>query len=97
MVELSVWLSARGLKPIELMALLVNEFLASGAGDRYFTEDRMVHSAEHVTGPRRYARIEGASHWMQLDAPERVNDLLREFLVESEFPVFPRTSSRIDR
>ncbi len=49
-------------------------------GDRYLTEERMVRSAEHVTGPWRYARIEGASHWMQLDAPQHVNDLLLEFL-----------------
>jgi pimeloyl-ACP methyl ester carboxylesterase len=27
-----------------------------------------------------YERIEGAGHWMQLDAPERVNELLVEFL-----------------
>jgi pimeloyl-ACP methyl ester carboxylesterase len=50
------------------------------SGDRYLTDDSMVRSADHVTGPRRYARIEGASHWMQLDAPQRVNDLLLEFL-----------------
>jgi pimeloyl-ACP methyl ester carboxylesterase len=66
-------------------------------GDRYLTEDRMVGSAEHVTGPWRYARIEGASHWMQLDATQRVNDLLLEFLVESELPAFPRTPARIDQ
>jgi pimeloyl-ACP methyl ester carboxylesterase len=40
----------------------------------------MLHSAEHVTGPWRYERIEGASHWLQLDARERVNRLLLEFL-----------------
>jgi pimeloyl-ACP methyl ester carboxylesterase len=40
----------------------------------------MLASAEHVTGPWRYERIEDASHWMQLDAPERVNELLLEFL-----------------
>lgn len=50
------------------------------SGDRYLTEDPMVRSADYVTGPWRYARIEGASHWMQLDAPQRVNDLLLEFL-----------------
>jgi pimeloyl-ACP methyl ester carboxylesterase len=49
-------------------------------GDRYLTEDRMIRSAEHVTGAWRYARIEGASHWMQLDASQHVNDLLLEFL-----------------
>lgn len=50
------------------------------AGDHYLTEDRMVASGEHVTGPWRYERIDGVSHWMGLDAPERVNDLLKEFL-----------------
>lgn len=27
-----------------------------------------------------YERIEGAGHWLQLDATERVNELLLEFL-----------------
>jgi pimeloyl-ACP methyl ester carboxylesterase len=50
------------------------------SGDNYLTEDRMLRSAEHVTGGWRYERIEGASHWPQLDAPGRVNELLLEFL-----------------
>jgi pimeloyl-ACP methyl ester carboxylesterase len=50
------------------------------SGDDYLLEEPMLRSAEHVTGPWRYERIEGASHWLQLDAPERVNDLLLEFL-----------------
>jgi pimeloyl-ACP methyl ester carboxylesterase len=49
-------------------------------GDNYLREPPMLRSAEQVTGPWRYERIEGASHWMQLDAPERVNALLVEFL-----------------
>jgi pimeloyl-ACP methyl ester carboxylesterase len=49
--------------------------------DNYLTEDRMLRSGEHVGGPWRYERIEGASHWMQLDAPDRVTQLLLEFLV----------------
>ena len=49
-------------------------------GDRYLTEAAMVRSGEHVTGPWRYERIEGASHWLQLDAPDRVNRLLLEHL-----------------
>jgi pimeloyl-ACP methyl ester carboxylesterase len=48
--------------------------------DHYLREEPMVSSAEHVSGPWRYERIEDASHWMQLDAPERVGDLLVEFL-----------------
>ena len=50
------------------------------SGDNYLTEDGMVRSADHVTGAWRYERIEGAGHWLQLDAPERVNELLLEFL-----------------
>jgi pimeloyl-ACP methyl ester carboxylesterase len=49
-------------------------------GDRYLTEDGMRGSSGHVTGPWRYERIEGAGHWMQLDAPERVTQLLLEHL-----------------
>ena len=50
------------------------------SGDHYLTEDGMTRSAEFVSGPWRYERIEGASHWLQLDAPERINELLLEFL-----------------
>jgi pimeloyl-ACP methyl ester carboxylesterase len=50
------------------------------SGDRFVTEDGMIGSAEHVTGPWRYERVEGAGHWRQLDAPHRVNKLLLDFL-----------------
>jgi pimeloyl-ACP methyl ester carboxylesterase len=52
------------------------------SGDSYLLEEGMLRSAEHVTGPWRYERVEDASHWLQLDAPERVNELLQEFLRE---------------
>jgi pimeloyl-ACP methyl ester carboxylesterase len=50
------------------------------SGDNYLTEQRMLRSREHVVGRWRYERIEGASHWMQIDEPDRVNELLLEFL-----------------
>jgi pimeloyl-ACP methyl ester carboxylesterase len=53
------------------------------AGDHYLNEEPMLRSADHVTGGWRYERIEGASHWMQLDAPERVNELLVQFLADA--------------
>ena len=37
-------------------------------------------SAGFVGASFRYERIDGADHWMQLAAPERVNTLLLEFL-----------------
>ena len=40
----------------------------------------MTRSAEQVAGPWRYARLEGPGHWMQLEAPDRVNALLLDFL-----------------
>ena len=44
------------------------------------TEAQMLGSAEHVTGTWRYERIEGPGHWMQLEAPDAVNELLLDFL-----------------
>jgi pimeloyl-ACP methyl ester carboxylesterase len=50
------------------------------SGDMGLTEEQMVASAEHVTGPWRYERIDDVGHWMQLEAPDRVNELLLDFL-----------------
>ena len=49
-------------------------------GDDYLTEAPMARSGEHVEAEWRYERIEGASHWMQLDEPDRLNRLLLGFL-----------------
>ena len=50
------------------------------SGDMALTETQMVDSASSVSGGFRYERIDGAGHWLQLEAPERVNELLLEFL-----------------
>jgi pimeloyl-ACP methyl ester carboxylesterase len=50
------------------------------SGDAYLTETQMLLSAQHVSGGWSYERIEGASHWMQLDHPEKLNRLLLNFL-----------------
>jgi pimeloyl-ACP methyl ester carboxylesterase len=49
-------------------------------GDDYLLEGPVRASGEHVTGGWRYERIDDASHWLQLDRPDRVNELLLEFL-----------------
>jgi pimeloyl-ACP methyl ester carboxylesterase len=49
-------------------------------GDVFLVEDSMLRSRDYVAGPWRYQRIEGASHWLQLDAADEINDLLLEFL-----------------
>ncbi|MFJ9828814.1 alpha/beta fold hydrolase [Streptomyces sp. NPDC101160] len=49
-------------------------------GDRFLTERSMADTAGHVAGPWRYERVEDAGHWLQLDQPEKVNELLLDFL-----------------
>lgn len=49
-------------------------------GDHYLDGARMEASADFVESEWRYERIDGASHWIPLDAPDRVNDLLVDWL-----------------
>lgn len=56
-------------------------------GDNYLTEEPVTQSAGYVDGPWRYERVEDASHWMQLDQPERLNELLLEHFRGPTAPV----------
>jgi pimeloyl-ACP methyl ester carboxylesterase len=40
----------------------------------------MTESSKFVTGGWRYERIEGVGHWIPLDAADRLNELLLDFL-----------------
>jgi pimeloyl-ACP methyl ester carboxylesterase len=48
-------------------------------GDAYCGEHGFLAQQTNIAGPYRYERIEGASHWIPLDQPERLNRLLIEF------------------
>ncbi|HEU5034290.1 MAG TPA: alpha/beta fold hydrolase [Mycobacteriales bacterium] len=50
------------------------------SNDIALTEKQMVDSAQYVDAPWRYERLDGPGHWMQAEAPDRVNELLLEFL-----------------
>ena len=50
------------------------------SGDIFLSEQQMLKSAAHVDAPWRYERIDSAGHWIPLDAPERLNRLLLEYL-----------------
>ena len=50
-----------------------------GNRDHFVTESPMQRSAEFVRGEWHYERIDGASHWLHLDASQRVNELLVGF------------------
>ena len=51
-----------------------------GTGDLALVEEQMTGSAAYVKGPWRYEPFEGCGHWLQLEAPDRLNPLLLEFL-----------------
>jgi pimeloyl-ACP methyl ester carboxylesterase len=40
----------------------------------------MTRSERNVAGGWRYERVDGAGHWLQLEAPDAVNALLLDFL-----------------
>lgn len=48
--------------------------------DHYLTEEQMTASTGKVDGPWQYERVTGASHWLMLDEPGELNDLLAGFL-----------------
>lgn len=45
-------------------------------GDKFLTERQMLRSQKWVKAQWEYRRIEGVSHWLQLDAPDEINALL---------------------
>jgi pimeloyl-ACP methyl ester carboxylesterase len=56
------------------------------SGDPALTERQMTGSADYVAGPWRYERLDGLGHWMQLENPEKVNDLLLTHLRTHPLP-----------
>ena len=52
-------------------------------GDKFLTEVQMQGSGAHCANGFRYERVEDATHWMQLDQPERVTELLLEHLASA--------------
>jgi pimeloyl-ACP methyl ester carboxylesterase len=46
----------------------------------FLAEAQMLDSKRYVNGAWRYERVDGANHWLQLTAPDRVNALMLDFL-----------------
>jgi len=66
--------------PLELPAVQAPTMGVWSSGDFALTEAQMLGSADHVSGPWRYERIDGVGHWIPLEAPDRLNPLLLDFL-----------------
>jgi pimeloyl-ACP methyl ester carboxylesterase len=71
-----IWLTrGRPLPPVPVPTLGV-----WSSDDIALTERQMTASEQSVAGSWRYERLDGCGHWMQLEAPEKVNQLLIDFL-----------------
>ncbi|MGZ4691211.1 MAG: alpha/beta fold hydrolase [Acidimicrobiia bacterium] len=66
--------------PLELPPVACPTMGVWSSGDYALTEVQMTASAEHVTGPWRYERIEGVGHDVPAAAPDQLNALLLDFL-----------------
>jgi pimeloyl-ACP methyl ester carboxylesterase len=66
--------------PLVLPAVQAPTMGVWSSGDMALTEQQMTGSGTFIEGSWRYERIDGAGHWMQLEAPEEVNRLLLDFL-----------------
>jgi pimeloyl-ACP methyl ester carboxylesterase len=50
-----------------------------GGGNEKLTEEAMIESARHVTGEWKYVRVDAAGHFIPVDAPALVTDLLLDW------------------
>jgi len=66
-------------QPVPIPGTTVPTLGIWSSGDAYLTEKPMLASEAYATGGWRYERIEDASHWVMLDVPDRVNELLVDF------------------
>lgn len=51
-------------------------------GDRFLSEDQMTGSERWVQGPWSYVCVDGAGHWMTVEAPARINALLIDYFAQ---------------
>lgn len=66
--------------PLELPPVQSPTMGIWSSGDFALLEDQMTASAAYCANTWRYERVEGPGHWLQWEAPDRVNELLIDFL-----------------
>jgi len=66
--------------PPEPAEITVPTMILWGEADVYMDPLLLERSAATVTGPLRVERLPGVSHWVQQEVPDRVNELLLDFL-----------------
>ncbi|WP_059017003.1 alpha/beta hydrolase [Mycobacterium sp. M26] len=66
--------------PMELPPITSPTLGVWSSDDFAVLEPQMTQSAEYVSGPWRYERLEGVGHWIPLEAAQRCSELLLDFL-----------------
>jgi len=66
--------------PLQLPPVQAPAMGVWSTGDFALSEVQMTDSAQNMAGSWRYERLDGPGHWMQLEAPGQVNELLLDFL-----------------
>jgi pimeloyl-ACP methyl ester carboxylesterase len=66
--------------PLELPPIQSPTMGIWSTGDIALLEEQMTLSAKYVSNTFRYERLDGPGHWMQWEAPDKVNALLLDFL-----------------
>ncbi len=66
--------------PLELPPVQAPTMGVWSDGDNFLLEPQMTGSADLCAGGFRYERLDDVGHWLQIEAPERVNALLLDFL-----------------
>jgi pimeloyl-ACP methyl ester carboxylesterase len=67
-------------EPLQIPPVAAPTLGVWSSGDMALTESQMTRSAQYVSGPWSYRRIEGCGHWIPVEAAERLNPLLVDFL-----------------
>lgn len=65
--------------PLQIPSVRVPTLGIWSSGDHLLTEEQMIRSGEKVTGKWQYVKFE-ASHWVPLDAPDKLNDVIFNFI-----------------
>jgi pimeloyl-ACP methyl ester carboxylesterase len=66
--------------PLELPSIQAPTMGIWSSGDPALLEEQMVNSSKYCSATFRYERLDGVGHWMQWEAPDKVNALLLDFL-----------------
>ena len=69
-------------------------FAIYSEADCWMTEEQMTYSRRYVDAEWRYALVKDCDHWLQLERPEEINQLLERWLREHPAPEPSRAGAR---